>query len=156
MDGEGIKLTRKRLQKTQGAMAAELGVSRQSYIAWEKDTYKIPQDKLEKLLAMDASVPAGGLTPKETAKEKRDREAFDESERKRGLEIYQRMRLWPQGSNHNKAMAYLAREGTVIPPQAYQSIVEAFPDVLTDPNGDYMVSKERSHAILLSTSNPET
>jgi DNA-binding XRE family transcriptional regulator len=148
MDGEGIKLTRKRLQKTQAEMAKELEVSRQSYIAWEKDTYKIPTAKLEKLLAMDASVPAGGLTPKETSKQERRRLAIEAATIKQSVDTYRRMRCWPQGSNHRKAMAYLAREGTFIDPRAYEAILKEFPDILSDPDGDYSMSKERSHAIL--------
>lgn len=154
MDGDGIKLTRKRLQLTQAEMAGRLGVSRQSYIAWEKNVYRMPQDKLEALLAMDASVPASGLDPKETDKQKRLRETAEAAAVQFSVETYRRMRMWPQGSNHRKAMAYLATEGTTLHPGAYAAIVAEFPDILSDPDGDYSVTREKAHAVLGITSNP--
>lgn len=149
MDGEGIKLTRKRLQLTQAEMAAKLGVSRQSYIAWEKDTYHMPADKVDQLLAMDASVPAAA--PKETDKQRAAREADERKEIKHWAMIYRGMRAYPDTPNHATAMALLARQGHVIPRCAYAAIVAEFPDILTDPNGDHAMTKEQSQAIILET-----
>lgn len=150
MDGEGIKLTRKRLQLTQAEMAAKLGVSRQSYIAWEKDTYRIPADKVAQLLAMDASVPAGGLDPKETPKQQRDRLAAEAKIIKLALDCYRSLRAWPDIPNHNAAMRFYARNNQAGPPPiAYAAIVAAFPDIIKDPDGDYTLTKEQSRSIIL-------
>lgn len=136
MDGEGIKLTRKRLQLTQAEMAANLGVSRQSYIAWEKDTYRIPADKVAQLLALDASVPAGGLAPRETDKHRALREAAEAEYIKVALMSYRATRAYCR--NHAEAMGHYQRNrSSPILPIAYAAIVAEFPDILTDPNGDY-------------------
>lgn len=148
MDGEGIKLTRKRLQLTQAEMAAKLGVSRQSYIAWEKDTYHMPADKVDQLLAMDASVPAGGLALKETPKQQRDRLAAEAKEIQFALERYRSLRAWPDIPNHNAAMRFYARNNQPGPPAiAHAAILAAFPDIITDPDGDHAMTKEQSQAI---------
>lgn len=140
MDGEGIKLTRKRLQLTQAEMAAKLGVSRQSYIAWEKDTYRMPADKVDQLLAMDASVPAGGLAgglaPRETDKQRAVREAAEAKYIKVTLMSYRATRAYCR--NHAEAMGHYQRNrSSPILPVAYAAIVAEFPDILTDPNGDH-------------------
>lgn len=136
MDGEGIRLTRKRLQLTQAEMAARLGVSRQSYIAWEKDTYRMPADKVDQLLAMDASVPAGGLAPRETDKQRATREAAEAKYIKVALMSYRATRAYCR--NHTEAMGHYQRNrSSPILPIAYATIVAEFPDVLTDPNGDH-------------------
>lgn len=58
MDGDALKVIRKGYQLTQAAMAEKLEVSRQSYIAWEKGTYKIPANIVERLVAGDVAMPA--------------------------------------------------------------------------------------------------
>lgn len=145
MDGEGIRLTRKRLQLTQAEMAAELGVSRQSYIAWEKDTYRIPADKVAQLLAMDASVPTGGLAPRETDKQRIARESAERKEIQVALECYRSLRAYPDIPNHTAAMRFYVRNRQPGPPAiAHAAILAAFPDILTDPNGDYTMTKEQA------------
>jgi DNA-binding XRE family transcriptional regulator len=57
MDGEALKVIRKGYKLTQAAMAEKLKVSRQSYIAWEKGTYKIPEDIVTRLIAGDVAMP---------------------------------------------------------------------------------------------------
>lgn len=116
MDGEGIKLIRKRLQKTQAEMAGELGVSRQSYIAWEKDTYRIPQEKLEKLLALDSSIPADGIKPKNAALV-RDTIKYYGEMRRDGIAHADIVELW-----HRKAFAPS--------PEAQAGILAEWPDIL--------------------------
>lgn len=150
MDGEGIKLTRKRLQLSQAEMAGKLGVSRQSYIAWEKNTYRMPADKVEQLLALDASVPAGGLDPKETPKQQRERLAAEAKVIQLALDCYRSLRAWPDIPNHNAAMRFYARNNQPGPPPiAYAAIVAEFSDILTDPNGNYTMTKEQSRSIIL-------
>lgn len=152
MDGEGIKLTRKRLQLSQAEMAAKLGVSRQSYIAWEKDTYRMPAAKVEQLIAMDASVPDGGLAPRETNKQRAAREAAERKIIDLEVESYRSLRAWPDIPNHNAAMRFYARNNQPGPPAiAHAAILAAFPDILTDPNGDHAMTKEQSQAIILET-----
>lgn len=149
MDGEGIKLTRKRLQLSQAEMAVRLGVSRQSYIAWEKNTYRMPSDKVEQLLALDASVPAG-LAPRETDKQRLAREAAEAKQIKLELACYRATRAYCR--NHAEAMGHYRRNRSApILPIAYAAIVAEFPDILTDPDGDHAMTKEQSQAIILET-----
>lgn len=141
MDGEGIKLTRKRLQLSQAEMAVKLGVSRQSYIAWEKNTYRMPADKVEQLLAMDASVPAGGLAARETDKQRAARETAEAKYIKVALMSYRATRAYCR--NHAEAMGHYQRNrSSPILPIAYAAIIAEFPDILIDPTGDHPVINE--------------
>jgi DNA-binding XRE family transcriptional regulator len=146
MDGEGIKVIRKRLRKTQAEMAGELEVSRQSYIAWEKDTYKIPTSKLEKLLAMDKSIPDGGLAPKETDKQRLARESHERAEARHWLTVYRATRAFYK--NHNETIALFNSQGHVFPPAAQKLILDEFPDILSDPGGNHPMNKSQVESAL--------
>jgi DNA-binding XRE family transcriptional regulator len=146
MDGDGLRVIREGHGLTQAQMAKELGVSRQSYIAWEKDKYKMPADKLAILLGGSETLKAA--KPKETAKQRQEREKEERALIKHWRNIYRVTRAWPQWNNHTKAMALLASQGHTIPPCAYATLVEDFPDILTDPNGDYTMTKAQSMAAL--------
>lgn len=147
MDGEGIKIIRVGLGKSQAEMAQALSVSRQSYIAWEHDTYKMPAAKLAILMTLAGAETMG--EPKETPKQKRERELQEQKLIDYHVAGYRRLRAWPDITNHRKAMAVKAKEGSVIPPIAYAALVAAFPDILTDPDGHYPVSKAQSNLIIL-------
>lgn len=119
MDGEAIKLTRKRLQKTQAEMAADLKVSRQSYIAWEKDMYKMPPDKKALLISMDTSVPEGGLAPKKMS-----------IRAKETLDSYRTMRAPPNEFTHGAILSLWTKSGYQLNDEEKLAIFEAFPDIL--------------------------
>ncbi len=156
MTKDELLLQRRRKGLTQVELATAIGYSRQAVIKWERGFHSIPDEVAVRIIdACQENVPSRAEA-KETAKQQRDRLAFEAGTIKRSVDCYRRMRAWPQGSNHLKAMAYLAREGTTIDPRAYAAIVKEFPDILTDPNGDYTVSPEQSRSIILdSTTNPE-
>jgi len=59
------------------------------------------------------------------------------------------LRAWPDIPNHNAAMRFIARNNQQpIPAIAYPAIVARWPDILTDPDGDYTLSKEESREII--------
>lgn len=151
MTPDEFRKIRKASRMTQAQLAEHLGKSRLTINNWETGKYKIPDDALDTLVSKGV-VPG---EPKETAKQKRDREEAEAVTIQRSVETYRRIRAWPQyGYNHTAAMAYLAREGTTIDPRAYAAIVAEFPDILTDPNGNYPMTREQSAAVM--SSKPST
>lgn len=58
MDGDSLKIIRKGYKLSQAEMAAKMEVSRQSYIAWEKNKYRIPPNIVDKLVAGGVAMPA--------------------------------------------------------------------------------------------------
>lgn len=148
MDGEGLKVIRIGHGLTQAQMAEQLGVSRQSYIAWERDKYKMPADKLAILLNGSETLKAAA--PKETDKQRATREAWERETIKFSLERYRELRAWPDIPNHNAAMRFYARNRQPGPPAiAHAAILAAFPDIITDPDGDYTVDKAQALATIL-------
>lgn len=146
MDGQGLKIIRKRLRLTQAEMAIEMKVSRQSYIAWEKDIYKMTQEKIDAAIALDKSIPDGGIDPKETAKQ-RDKRLADEAHMIRNWQrVYRGTRAFCK--NHRETMREFARTGSVIPSYAFAAIVEEWPDILADPDGNNALTKEQANAAL--------
>lgn len=151
-----LKLLRKQYHLTQADFGARLAppVSRLTVYNWESGKFAIPVDIETRLTAADLLRPNA---TKETAKQKREREEAEAAIIQRSVETYRRIRAWPQyGYNHTAAMAYLAREGTTIDPRAYAAIVKEFPDILTDPNGNYPMTREQSAAIMSSKPSTET
>lgn len=141
---------RKAAGMTQAEMARHVDKSRVTIINWEAGTYAIPDGVLDTLANKGLS-----LEPKETAKQQRDREAYEKSIIDYWVSNYRRLRAWPHAGNHTKAMAVYASEGTVIPTIAYAAIVAEFPDILTDPNGDYTMTKEQSRSTILTPNHKE-
>ena len=137
MDGDALKIIRKGYHLTQAEMAAKLGVSRQSYIAWEADRYAIPQRVVDILTnGNDRFEP---LVPKETDKQRSAREADEARLVAFWVRSYRALRSWPDIPNHAAAMRVYASQGHAIPPIAYAAIVAEFPDILTDPTGDHAI-----------------
>lgn len=152
MSPEEFRKIRKAARMTQAQMATHLGVSRLTINNWETGKFRIPDDALDTLT--EKGVSPG--TPKETAKQQAERLAFEQKAIAHWVDNYSRLRAWPNCGNHTKAMAVYAREGTVIPAIAYPAIVAKWPDILTDPNGDYTMTKEQSQAAILNpTTNQE-
>lgn len=148
MDGDGLKVIRAGHGLTQAQMAEQLGVSRQAYIAWEKNKYQMPADKLAILLNGTATLKAA--VPKETDKQRLVREAAERKEIQLAVDCYRALRAWPDIPNHNAAMRFYARNNQPGPAAiAHAAILAAFPDILSDPDGDHAVSKEQSLAIIL-------
>lgn len=150
-----LKLLRKQYNLTQAEFGSRLvpPVSRLTVYNWESGKFAIPVDIETRLTAADLLRPAG--KPKETAKQEREREAHEKHLADHWRRMYRNTRAWPQASSHTKAMAWLASQGHVIPSFAYAGIVEDFPTILTDPNGEYPMTKEQSHAIMFSTPKQE-
>ncbi len=151
MTPEEFRKVRKAARMTQAQLAERLGVSRKTVVNWEGGVFAIPDTALDTLTEKGVALVAA---PSETARQKRVRETAEAAAVQFSVETYRRMRMWPQGSNHRKAMAYLATEGTTLHPGAYAAIVAEFPDILSDPDGDYSVTKEKANAVLGITSNP--
>ncbi len=151
MTPEEFRKVRKAARMTQAQLAERLGVSRKTVVNWEGGVFVIPDTALDTLTEKGVALVAA---PAETDKQWRVREAAEAAQIRFSVETYRRMRMWPHGSNHRKAMAYLATEGTTLHPGAYAAIVAEFPDILSDPDGDYSVTKEKAHAVLGITSNP--
>lgn len=149
-----LKILRKQYGLTQSEFGARVvpPVSRLTIYNWESGKFAIPVDIDQRLLAADLVSRAA---PKETAKQQRDREAYEKSIIDYWVSNYRRLRAWPHAGNHKKAMAVYASEGTVIPTIAYAAIVAEFPDILTDPNGDYTMTKEQSRSVILTPNHKD-
>ena len=143
MTPDEFRKIRKAARMTQAQMAEHLGKSRLTINNWETGKYAIPVDVLG-ILAERGVSPE----PKETAKQERDRLAYERHLIDHWRGIYRATRAWPQYNNHAKAMALFASQGHVIPPCAYAALVADFPDILSDPHGDHAMTREQSAAAL--------
>ena len=147
MTNEEFKKLRKAARMTQAQFGERLGYSRQAVIHWEAGTHTIPDDVMDKL--MERSLAPVTDAPKETAKEKRDRDAWEAKTIAHWLDVYSSLRAWPDIPNHNAAMRFIARNNQQpVPAIAYPAIVARWPDILTDPDGNYTLSKEESREII--------
>ena len=142
-----LKLLRKRYHLTQMELGAALSppVSRLTIYNWESGKFAMPVDIEQRLAKANLDVP---VSTKETAKQERDRLAYERHLIDHWRGIYRATRAWPQYNNHAKAMALFASQGHVIPPCTYAALVADFPDILSDPHGDHAMTREQSAAAL--------
>lgn len=147
-----LKILRKQYCLTQAELGARLAppVSRLTIYNWESGKFAIPVDIAHRLQAADLVTPPAA--PKETPKQQRDRLAAEAKEVQFAVERYRSLRAWPDIPNHNAAMRFYARNKQPGPPPiAHAAILAAFPDIITDPDGDHTMTKEQSQAIILET-----
>lgn len=150
MNAVELKILRKQYRLTQAEFGARLNpqVSRLTIYNWESSKFAIPVDIELRLQAADLVAPAAA--PKETDKQRAVNEAAEQKIIQLAVDCYRSLRAWPDIPNHNAAMRFYARNKQPGPPAiAHAAILAAFPDILTDPDGDHAMTKEQSQAIIL-------
>lgn len=135
---------RKAKRMTQAEIAALLGKSRKTVVNWENGVFALPIDIVEQLAVHNIV----GAVSKSATKAELEQAAHDKKVASVQAHIYRSARAFPHHNNHAKAMATFNSQGVVFTPLAQQMILAEFPDILTDPNGDYTMTKEQSHATL--------
>jgi transcriptional regulator with XRE-family HTH domain len=150
MDAERLKILRKSYKLSQAQLAERLGKSRLTVHNWEKGKFALPADIVEQLAKADLreAVPTSTATKAEQA-----RKAAEDKLIEYDVRSYRMLRVWPEYSNHNKAMKLFASQGRTFHPKALPLILAEFPDILTDPDGHYPVDKDTARLTLGLTGN---
>lgn len=115
MTPDEFRKMRKAARMTQAQMAERLGKSRKTIVNWETGVFAIPAD------AIDPLVEVGVAASPELAKNKLDDAYFEiyvHCRRTNGWTHAQTLEVWRNGP---------------FSPWLQQQIIEAFPDILTNP-----------------------
>lgn len=146
MDKDAFRLLRKQYKLTQEEIGKRLppGYSRFAVNAWETGKANLPPDIMQKLAAANLLAPA----QKEPTKAEQARKAAEDKLIEYDVRSYRMLRVWPEYSNHNKAMKLFASQGHTFHPKALPLILAEFPDILTDPDGHYPVDKDTAQLTL--------
>lgn len=147
MDAERLKILRKSYKLSQAQLAERLGKSRLTVHNWEKGKFALPGDIVEQLSKADLreAVPNASTTKAEQARQAAEAKLIEFY-----VTNYRQLRAWPDIPNHNAAMRFRAKNNQdPIPSIAYPAILAEWPDILSDPDGNYTMTKEQSRAIIL-------
>ena len=137
MDKDAFRLLRKQYKLTQESLGKAIGYSRFAVNAWETGKANLPADIMQKLANANLLAPA----QKAPTKAEQARQAAEAAQIEYDVKSYRDLRVWPEYSNHTKAMKLFASQGKTFHPKALPLILAEFPDILTDPDGHYPVSK---------------